>query len=555
MTSNKNTKNVFRIGLRGKILGLSLPVMIVMVIVLITLAYSVSKTNIIRSSQQLLKTSAKDQEHQIESWLSQKLSKVNTIKYDIEQSGALEHDDILQAKLDYYYDYDSSFIGGFRVADINGNIFQASASIDQTTNVTNQLWFKEGLRRVNPNYTGIYYDNDGNKIISACGMLNDMNNVRIISTNLSIDSINIIVNSSVSMNGAESLLVDKTDGKIFVSRENDLISTKITESDNQFYKKIHELISSEEPSVQTIDNNLVICREISGTDWILVSYIDKNIITANIDKLRNLLIIVAVGCLILICAVNFVAVYYSIRPLRILSEKIKAMAEGDFTITVFPRGTDEISEIERSVETFLNCMHEMISEIHSISENIQNQADASSIISSDMQNSSISQAEAMATLNSSVEQISVSITDLAESATNLSGVVFNTTETSVKIKSAIEKLIKRISEEKVILSQNSSSEAQNAVKIFDEIISYIQDVELGFNTMVNEMKIVNTVAMDVSAVAEEQAASTNMISDTSEKMVDEANLLATQSEHVAAGATMLTERSDELTFQMNKFKI
>ena len=51
----------FRMGLRAKILGISLPITIIMVIAMIAIAYSVSEKDIMKSSQSLLRTSAKDQ--------------------------------------------------------------------------------------------------------------------------------------------------------------------------------------------------------------------------------------------------------------------------------------------------------------------------------------------------------------------------------------------------------------------------------------------------------------------------------------------------------------
>ena len=51
--------------------------------------------------------------------------------------------------------------------------------------------------------------------------------------------------------------------------------------------------------------------------------------------------------------------------------------------------------------------------------------------------------------------------------------------------------------------------------------------------MVEEVQVVNNVAMDVSAVSQEQAASTEVIHNTSETMVEQANNLATESEQVA----------------------
>ena len=202
-------KKGLRIGFKAKILGLSLPITVIMVVVLITIAYTVSKHDIMRSSEDLLSTSAKDQAHQIESWLNRKLEEVATVKFDIEHSGALEDPAKMQEKLDSYYGLDSDFIRGFYVSDLNGNIVKASDA--QSIASAGQVWFAEGITRVNPAFTGAYANEEGVPVISTSGMLNDLENVRVISADLALDSINSIVNSSVSMKNAESLLVDKAD--------------------------------------------------------------------------------------------------------------------------------------------------------------------------------------------------------------------------------------------------------------------------------------------------------------------------------------------------------
>ena len=61
MKKDHKQRGSFRLGLRAKILGVSLPVTIIMVIVMIAIAYNVSEADIMASSQSLLSTSAKDQ--------------------------------------------------------------------------------------------------------------------------------------------------------------------------------------------------------------------------------------------------------------------------------------------------------------------------------------------------------------------------------------------------------------------------------------------------------------------------------------------------------------
>lgn len=662
----KTKKKGLKIGLSSKILGLSLPITIVMVVILIVTSYTISRSNIMESSENLLNTSAKDQSHQIEAWMNRKLDEVKTVKYDIEHSGALKDEKLLQQKLDYYYDLDGTFNGGFYIADASGSVKKASSSENTYSSVKDQIWYTQGLTRLNPNYTSAYVDGSGKQVISVCGMLNDLDDIRVISTNLSLDSISIIVNSSVSMPNAESLLINKTDGTILAARDSSLVSTSVNNSNDAFLKGVADKISSGNYDLTSFENNAVAMREITGSDWILVSYTALSNITTGVNTLRTRMILIAAICLVVLIIVSVLNVYITVRPLKTLTQKIRAMADGDFTIEINPKGHDEISDIQRSVYSFVERMREIINRINAITDDLQSQADSSSSISSNLHSSSETQASSMSSLNDTVDQFTISISEIADSATNLSDVVSETSrdsdavkeqiDTTVKISkrgrtdmesvkeamdsiresidilveainkvgtasheiTGITELIGNISEETELLSLNASIEAarageagkgfsvvateigklaqttaesvENIAKIvtevdslvdaaviqadrsvehitdsgqridiavttFDEIYKCIQDVETGINKMVSEMETVNNVAMDVSALSEEQAASTALISDTSEKMVQQANNLASQSEQVADGAKILTETSEELNRHMSKFNV
>lgn len=662
----KKQKKRIRIGFKTKILGLSLPLTILMVVILILIAYTISRTNIISSSQRLLNTSAKDQSHQVESWLNQKLREISTVKYDIEHSDALTNNESMQQKLDNYYNLDSDFMKGIYLSDLNGTVIKATKDTETISSPTSQIWFTEGITRMNPGFTKAYINQAGVPIISASGMLNDTNNLRVLSADLTLDSINIIVNSSVSMPNAQSLLIDKTDGTILVARESSLVSTTLDSATDPFLLHVADNIARNDYNLCTLDNNCTVMREITGTNWVLVSYIALDYITASANSLRLNMILVALICLIILCVLSYFVIHIAVRPLKKLTGKIKAMSDGDFTISVEPKGNDEITDIQRSVSTFIISMQQMIREITDISDEIQSQADNSSMVAQDMLEASKAQADSMEALNNTVDQFSVSIMEIAENATELSGVVADTTRDSEEVKEKIDSTVSiskkgrsdmqrvseamgtirtsihtlveainkvgqaskeitgiigfigDISEETSLLSLNASIEAarageagkgfavvaseiskladttagsvenisnliqevdsligaavqqadvsveninessgriQVAVNTFDDIYERIQSVEEVIGKMVGEVQVVNSVAMDVSAVSEEQAASTEMVHSTSEQMVEQANNLSMESEKVAEGAKVLTQTSENLTRHMNKFKV
>lgn len=660
----KNSK--VRLGFKTKILSIVLPVIIIMIFALIAIAYTLSRTNIMNSSRQLLATSAKDQSHQIENWLNRKLDIAMTVKYDIENSGALTDETLMQEKLDYYLNLDSAFAGGFYVADLKGNVTTASESELTMKSASGAEWFDEGQSRRNLGITKVYTNDDGDSVISACGLLNDINNLRVLSVNLSLDSINLIVNSSVSMSDAESLLVDKTDGTILVARDASLVSKSIDGTDDAFLKAVSDKMSSADYNLSSVEDKETVIKEINGTNWLLVSYVDEAQITKDVDSLRNFLIVIAAICLVLLVGVVYFTVHFTVKPLSDLNSKIKEMSEGNFAIDIVPKGSDEVAQIQRSMKIFVEKMREMIREINDITGKIQNQADDSSSVSVHVQDASELQVEAIGALSDTMEEFSKSINEIAQSATNLSGVVADTcadsddvkvqidttvemaqkgrrdmqsvNEAMTVIKESIQALVEAInqvgaatkeitgittligdiSEETSLLSLNASIEAarageagrgfavvatqisnlasttadsvegisklvnqvdslvesavqqvdinvgninesgeriQVALSTFDKIYECIQNVDTIMDKMLSEIQAVNNVAMDVSAISEEQAASTSIISDTSEGMVEQARKLADESEKVADGAKVLTQTSESLTQQVSRFHI
>lgn len=77
-----------------------------------------------------------------------------------------------------------------------------------------------------------YTSEDGSKVISAAGMLDDNSkNVRVIAADFSLDRISNIVNSSISMEGAKAFLVNKNTMQIMADRNSSYVSEKIGSSD------------------------------------------------------------------------------------------------------------------------------------------------------------------------------------------------------------------------------------------------------------------------------------------------------------------------------------
>lgn len=421
----QKTKQV--ISIKVKLLGIILPVVIIMMVLLVGISYLISKNIITENSENLLSSSIENQANEIEAWLNENLSAFQTAKQTIEQ---LKPDaQQLQRILDGYAGFNDNYPEGLYIADANGNLMTAAGSEKTETDPTRSVWYQEGLTRWNMGFTKAYTNTKGEAVISAAGILKDDSGVmKVISADLSLERISIIVNSFIEMDQAQAFLVSSDDGTILAHRDTALISTRLSESDSRFMKDVEKRLSDQDYSVAELDGNLVAFAQISGTDWILVSYIPTDVIYADIEGLRTLMILIGLISVVLLAALIERVVHLVIRPVKELTKAIVAMTNGDFTIRVKARSNDEIGVMSRQVEKFIASMKEMIASIHSVSGKLNAQANSSDEVSGQMYDASRLQSQSMKELNNTVEQLSLSVNEIANNATTLAMVVAETRE-------------------------------------------------------------------------------------------------------------------------------
>lgn len=663
--SKQGNKQERMVSIKVKLLGVIVPVVIACILALVMIAYNTSSKLIQSNSESLLESSVDNQASQIEGWLNQNIEAFQVIKTTLEQTNPGE--EMLQSMLDSYYGYNSNYPEGIYIGDENGKLWKASQSSFSEENLTTSTWYQEGLTRVNMAVGNPHINARGENIISATGILDDASGtVKVISADMTLDRISIIVNSFIEMKHAQAILINKNDGMILASRDSEKISTILGQSGDAFEEAVAKKLSEYDYSFATLEGNMTVFKEVAGTDWLLVSYIPTDIVLADIDSLRTTMVIISVVSILVLCVVIERITHVVIIPVRKLTAVIGAMTEGDFTVSVTSRGNDEVAVMSRSVAHFINSMKQMISSIETISGKLGLQADTSDNVAKQMQKAAGIQSQSMGELNTVVDQLAVSVNEIAENATKLAGVVSNAKSDSehaggkmeetvdvsqkgrmdmervgealVNIRASIQNLsaavnkvgaasgeiveivglIGDIAEETNLLSLNASIEAarageagrgfavvasqigkladnsatsvghisklinqvnvlvsdavqqandsatdinessnliHTAIDTFDTIYDNIQQTSVLITQMVDNINRINEVAMNVAAISEEQAASSDEISATSEAMLLQAEGIAENSEQVARESRSLTESSEQLAEQVKLFRI
>lgn len=489
-----------KISIKARLLGSIMPVVIAIVAVLVLIAYQASAGIIEDYSQNLLESSVSNQSSKIEAWLSENLASFQMAKTTIEN---LHPDDTqLKAILDGYYNYNDNYPDGLYVSDSNGNLIKADKSTKKESNPVQSTWYKEGLTRVNMAVGSAYKNAEGVNVISASGILNDgTDNIRVISADMTLDRITIIVNSFIDMDNAEAFLVDKNTGVILADREASLISQKLGASgQSEYYQNVANQFNSNDYDFATIDGNMTVFKEVDGTDWVLVSYIPKSIVLAKLIRLRTIMIIVGIVCIMVLCVLVERMTNVVVKPVKNMTKAITQMASGDFTVSVNVKGNDEIAVMGQSIQKFIQAMRQMISQIGDVSVRLKEQAVSSKNVSGEMNTAADIQSKSMHELNDTVDQLSVSVNEIAENATQLAGVAAETKNDSdsvdIKMRETVEV------SEKGRMDMEHVSEALNNIELS------IRSLEEAVNKVGSASKEIVDIIKLIGDIADE----TNLLS-------------------------------------------
>lgn len=489
-----------KISIKARLLGSIMPVVIAIVAVLVLIAYQASAGIIEDYSQNLLESSVSNQSSKIEAWLSENLASFQMAKTTIEN---LHPDDTqLKAILDGYYNYNDNYPDGLYVSDSNGNLIKADKSTKKESNPVQSIWYKEGLTRVNMAVGSAYKNAEGVNVISASGILNDgTDNIRVISADMTLDRITIIVNSFIDMDNAEAFLVDKNTGVILADREASLISQKLGASgQSEYYQKVAAKFNSNDYDFTTIDGNMTVFKEVDGTDWVLVSYIPKNIVLAELIRLRTIMIIVGIICIMLLCVLVERMTNVVVKPVKNMTKAITQMASGDFTVSVNVKGNDEIAVMGQSIQKFIQAMRQMIAQIGDVSVRLKEQAVSSKNVSGEMNTAADIQSKSMRELNDTVDQLSVSVNEIAENVTQLAGVAAETKNDgdSVDIKMR----------ETVEVSEKGRMDMEHVSEALNNIELSIRSLEEAVNKVGSASKEIVDIIKLIGDIADE----TNLLS-------------------------------------------
>lgn len=486
---SKQKKSITSI--KTKILTAVSALVLILVLILILLSYMISKNIIEDKSKQVLELSVKNQASQMEAWMTESLNVFNTFKDNLETMDYT--DEQIQTLLDSYLGKSSNYPDGFYIADSDGKVMQADGVEYKKTISDDPVWYTEGLTRVNMAFGDVFTNEAGDEVISASAILRNPDKTRVIAIDVPIAHIQVIVNSFISMDDAQAVLIDRSTMNI-LSQSEDSLSGSLSD-DSGFLGTIGNKIEEQDYDSISLDNNIVEFREISGTNWVLVSYVPEASIFAELVSLRTTMAIVAVVILIILLVLMERMVNYMIKPIKSLTDSIVMMASGDFTVDIKTNGNDEITVMGQSMKDFAASMRKMINDIVNASETLQGQAESSSTVSGGLYEASLTQSKTIDNLNETVDQLSASVQEIAENATSLAMVVSETKDSSMEAEQKMN--------ETVTVAESGKSDMEKVGEAMNVIQSSINSLQESIDEVGTASSEINNIVSMIGEIADE----------------------------------------------------
>jgi len=311
------------------------------------------------------------------------------------------------------------------------------------------------------------------------------------------------------------MLINTEDGVILTHVDEAMRDTLLADYPaDSFIGQVGELLASGSTEVASLNNNgetyLVAISYADEVPWAVAAYVPESYVLADVSTLLYTTIAIFAVVLVVVSVLLALTVGKMLKPVNTLTQKLTAIADGDFSIDISVKGNDEIAVMSRSLQDFVLIMREIITDIRNVSDQLTTSSDATKALADTLYSGSETQAESMADVKITIDQVATGVQELAEHAGTLSSVV---TETNQHTANAHENMITTV---------EVAAQGRNDMETVSEAMSSIVSA-------MNELK---TTVFKVGASTEEINSMVNLISD----IASQTNLLSLNAAIEAARA-------------------
>lgn len=500
MKENRKTVGKGIRSIKVKLIFVLIPLVILAMSILLNTTYKKSKEIIVDYADQLVQSLTISNEHEIENWSQDIVSGLNQVKNTIDNINLNKNEllDYLKTTMNK----NDSYKNGVYIGMSNNRVVDPSGWVpDANYVVTERDWYLEGLNNEDEfKFGASYLDEDtGEYVVSVTAKIKSIESVnRVASADVSLKTISDIVRSKSILKTGKLFLVDSSNNKIIAIGEEKLINTEFSEmSQNELVMNIAKNIDINDNSVMEVssgENVYSVCvQSINNTPWKLIGYVSHKEVLSSLNDLQKIAIGIFILSLIVLIILIERVVHYIIKPVKELNYTINRITEGDFTVSVKVKGNDEIATMSRSMQRFIENMRETIREVGQMSNRLEQQAENSNHVATELYDSAETQSNSMTELNQTVNELARAVSEVAENTTALSLVVSETgkngQEASKKMKNTVS-----ISEKGKKDMVQVSSAMKNLDSTVEQLILSVEEVDESSEKINDIVKLIGDIA-------------------------------------------------------------
>lgn len=479
---NKQVKT----SLKQKLLLATLPLTLVLVVVLLIFSYNLNKNSIINYSKEILKAKTEEKVETIENEVGGKLSILESIGQSIEGNG-------------YNKNYIESLEGslgletGIYLYTLDGEYMDSTGYVQEVDPKTRD-WYKEGKEHKEKFELGqIYKDsNTGKQIVTASKTIKDGT---VICADIFLDMLSKEIAETKVLDNGKVLLMDKTDNSIIAYENAEYIGSNIQKFEGFPLEDAIKNTSPIELGGYTVESKYV-----EGTNWVLVSFIETDILLNDLEKTIILMFSLAILCIIIIGGLQWKLLSNITNPVQTVTNALTDMISGDLTVEVETRSDDELGLIADTLRKYSRSMREKVGTFISTSDTLKQKSKEGNLLVDTLQNEAMTQSQSMSELKETMTQIAISVSDVAESTVNLSESMEECSELGDNINERVNSTIE--------ISDASKLAMNELDKVMGKIKNSTNTLELNINTVIDANKEMKSIIELIKGIAEQ----TNLLS-------------------------------------------
>ena len=424
--------------LRVKLIAFIALLLVVLGVVITVLVYGQMRNEIIHGVENELDGTSKGYASLVSGWYKSKVGVViaaNPLVGETDPRQTL-------ARLSQAGGFDMTYIGTAQHVMLRSDMKPQPQGYDPVA----RPWYQQAAASGNPGVSDPYVDFDTKKlVVTFVSPVKDGSGLKaVVGGDIFIDDLVKTVLSVKLRGNGYAFLTDKS-GKVIAHPDNSLTLKPLTEKVPELTAdRLTQLANSNEMGRISVggEEKLVEVQPVDGTNWLLGVVTDESVVSSPLHTL--LMTIVGLGALCVLILIPVASVMLS-KMLAGLGRLRSAMleisqGEGDLTRRIEVTGQDEIAETATAFNRFIGQLQKMFIAVKEEAEKVTGGVESVTQTVDKVAHDSRQIADVSSSNAATLEQITVSISHIADAAREADGLVTHTGDVSSESASGMQRI-------------------------------------------------------------------------------------------------------------------